>query len=193
MIFSYRKLYFALTVILGLSFINTGCVANKHEQQMRMQQQREDSLVMQEDLRRIRSRLESLEQDMMRLSQFVNESNADQAQAYQSQVQAMNTSLDDLQKQIRIVDANRERDKKEVVDALSSKIASMMRTQSSRSSSRSSRPISGEGYEHVVEAGETLSAIAKAYSVRSDDIVRANNLKSADMLYVGQTLFIPAP
>ncbi len=44
--------------------------------------------------------------------------------------------------------------------------------------------------EYVVEAGATLSAIAKAYEVSVAEIKRTNNLKS-DFLRVGQRLKIP--
>jgi len=47
-----------------------------------------------------------------------------------------------------------------------------------------------QGYEHVVEKGQYLSTIAKAYGVTIDQIKKANNLKN-DMLQVGQKLFIP--
>lgn len=47
-----------------------------------------------------------------------------------------------------------------------------------------------QGYEHVVEKGQYLSTIAKAYGVTIDQIKKANNLKN-DTLYVGQKLFIP--
>lgn len=52
-----------------------------------------------------------------------------------------------------------------------------------------------EGYEHVVESGQSLWAIAKAYQdagvkVSVDDIRAANNLKDNN-LRTGQKLFIP--
>lgn len=46
------------------------------------------------------------------------------------------------------------------------------------------------GYEHKVGAGQTLSAIAKAYGVSVQKIKDANGLKS-DVIRVGQVLFIP--
>jgi LysM repeat protein len=49
-----------------------------------------------------------------------------------------------------------------------------------------------QGYEHVVEKGQNLSAIAKAYGVTVEKIKQANNLKS-DILHIGQKLFIPKP
>jgi LysM repeat protein len=48
----------------------------------------------------------------------------------------------------------------------------------------------GAYYKHKVSAGETLSAIARAYKVSVQDIKGANNMKS-DMIRVGQILHIP--
>ena len=48
----------------------------------------------------------------------------------------------------------------------------------------------GRGYEHRVESGHTLSAIAVAYDTSVEVIKQANGL-SSDQIYVGQTLFIP--
>jgi len=55
-----------------------------------------------------------------------------------------------------------------------------------------------KGYEHKVEAGETISAIAKAYhdqgvKVTADDILKANPKVNPTKLYVGQKIFIPDP
>ncbi|MBI5821088.1 MAG: LysM peptidoglycan-binding domain-containing protein [Verrucomicrobia bacterium] len=49
---------------------------------------------------------------------------------------------------------------------------------------------SEQGYEHVVEKGQSLSVIAKAYNTNIDAIKKANNLKS-DTVFIGQKLFIP--
>ncbi|MFH1067569.1 MAG: LysM peptidoglycan-binding domain-containing protein [bacterium] len=53
-----------------------------------------------------------------------------------------------------------------------------------------------EGYEHVVEKGQTLWIIAQAYQkkgvhVTVEDICKANDMKPGDKLRVGQRLFIP--
>ncbi|MCL1856746.1 MAG: LysM peptidoglycan-binding domain-containing protein [Kiritimatiellaeota bacterium] len=47
------------------------------------------------------------------------------------------------------------------------------------------------GVEHVVEAGQTLSEIAKAYGVKLDTIVKANNIANPAALKIGQKIFIP--
>jgi len=162
---------------------------------MQMQQQRSDNEIIMEDLRRMRARIEVMEQDMQRLANQHNSSLSDQTRSQSSQIQGINASLDELQKRIQQVDAARESDKREIVDSLSKKISAVLSSQSSSRSSSSTprRSTSNEGYEHTVQPGETLSAIAKAYGVRPDDITQANNLKSADLLRVGQKLFVPAP
>ncbi len=53
-----------------------------------------------------------------------------------------------------------------------------------------------EGFYHVVEHGQTLSAISQAFresgvNVSVDDIRKANGMSSKDMIKSGQKLFIP--
>lgn len=48
----------------------------------------------------------------------------------------------------------------------------------------------GTYYEHKVEKGQTLSAIARTYKVSVNDIKTANHLKS-NMIRIGQVLLIP--
>lgn len=55
-----------------------------------------------------------------------------------------------------------------------------------------------KGYEYTVSAGDTLSAIAKAYrekgvKVTSTQIMKANPGLDASKLYVGKKIFIPDP
>lgn len=57
-------------------------------------------------------------------------------------------------------------------------------------------PPPGTWYEHVVEQGQTLSAIAQAFreqgvEVTVEDIRKANNIKQDNLIRVGQTLYIP--
>jgi LysM repeat protein len=49
------------------------------------------------------------------------------------------------------------------------------------------------GYSHVVEAGQTISAIAQAYKVSTSSILKANKIKDPTKIRVGQELFIPDP
>lgn len=55
---------------------------------------------------------------------------------------------------------------------------------------------SEQWYMHVVEKGQTLSAIAQAFreqgvEVTVDDIRKANKIKQDNLIQVGQTLYIP--
>jgi LysM repeat protein len=48
------------------------------------------------------------------------------------------------------------------------------------------------GSYHVVKPGETLSHIARRYGVTVNALVAANGLSSANYVYVGQHIYIPA-
>lgn len=48
------------------------------------------------------------------------------------------------------------------------------------------------GSYHIVKAGETLSHIARYYSVTVNALKAANGLSDANYIYIGQRLYIPA-
>lgn len=45
---------------------------------------------------------------------------------------------------------------------------------------------------HVVQAGDTLSNLAQTYGLKTEDLASANNLTSPYVIYIGQSLCIPA-
>ncbi|KLU59553.1 N-acetylmuramoyl-L-alanine amidase XlyA precursor [Peptococcaceae bacterium CEB3] len=48
-------------------------------------------------------------------------------------------------------------------------------------------------YQHyVVQAGDTVYKIARAYSVSMSELIRLNNLRQPDRIYPGQVLLLPA-
>lgn len=51
--------------------------------------------------------------------------------------------------------------------------------------------VSLEGVVHIVKKGETLTTIAKSYRVSVPAIKKANNIKDADKIRIGQKLDIP--
>jgi len=95
--------------------------------------------------------------------------------------------LDALEQGLQAAGVARERMRQEIVEELSRKVEALLR------SNRAAAPRARveNGYEHVVQPGETLSEIAAAYNVRVETVVRANNLDSADKIRSGQKLFIP--
>lgn len=80
------------------------------------------------------------------------------------------------------------------------RLADSLTVPSGKTEHRSPRPVrpkhnepaeeNGDYIEHTVEAGTTLTALAKAYGVTVKDIIRANKL-SKPTIYVGQKLLIP--
>jgi LysM repeat protein len=47
------------------------------------------------------------------------------------------------------------------------------------------------GRVHVVQSGESLTAIAQQYGVSAEEITTFNNISNPDAIYVGQELIIP--
>ena len=43
---------------------------------------------------------------------------------------------------------------------------------------------------HIVKSGETLSSISKLYSIKKDLIIKLNNLKNQNYIFIGQNLII---
>jgi len=96
---------------------------------------------------------------------------------------ASQNDLKALEDRIQAVDAARQADKKAIVDQLAKELSSL------GSGKTASKPAS-DAKEHVVQKGETLSAIAKIYGVSVADLKKANNL-TGDDIKVGQKLTVP--
>lgn len=94
---------------------------------------------------------------------------------------ASSSDLKALEDRIAAVDAARQADKKAIIDQLAKELAG--------TSKPAGKP-SVDAKEHTVAKGDTLSAIAKLYSVTVTDLKKANNL-TGDDLKVGQKLTIP--
>ena len=174
-------------VILGLA----GC-STLEEQSQQAMKEREDMLLLQEDMRKLSGRIEGLELESQRLRTDVDQIRAGQSRTDKSDLMALQTRMDDAEAKLRDVQAAREKDKQELIDKLSGKIAQLMGPSSSGSHIQTGkRNASNTGYEHVVKAGDSLSAIAAAYGVSSKVIMENNDIKDPNKLRVGQKLFIP--
>ena len=46
---------------------------------------------------------------------------------------------------------------------------------------------------HIVKSGDTISSISKFYSINKDLIIKLNNLKDENYIFVGQNLIISEP
>jgi LysM repeat protein len=185
------SLLFQLAV--GVALLGAGCTTMP-ERDAPPPASQADVNYLREEIRRLNARIDASEAELGRVQGDVMASQSSQpSYASASQVQSVQTQLDDLQRQIRALDAARAQDKKEVYDDISKKIASLLKSAPASSSVAKSTKRSGaqSGIEHVVQPGESLSKIAAAYGVSMSVIVQENGLKSADSIFVGQKLFIP--
>jgi len=96
---------------------------------------------------------------------------------------ASQNDLKGLEDRIQAVDAARQADKKAIIDQLAKELSSL------GSGKAPSKP-APDTKEHVVQKGETLSAIAKTYGVSVADLKKANSL-AGDDIKVGQKLTVP--
>lgn len=185
-----------LTPLLALPAL-TGCLATYGQAQAYETALQEDMALLQEQNRRLQGRLEGLELEIERLHQQVDQLRNSPGGATQADLQALQGRVAALDQQLKALDAARERDRQEIISTLTTKITQLVGSSGGRPKASTTpvrRPTGPqEGYEHQVEAGQTLSAIAAAYNVSSKSIIEANGLERPDQLRVGQKLFIPAP
>jgi LysM repeat protein len=188
-----------ITACIALLFIGTGCVAMQDSSEVTQQQ--EDMLLLKEDLNRTKGKLETLEMEYQRL---LHELDAMQGTAASSKGATSSTQarIDELERRLSVLESARTKDRQAIVDQLSGKMADIMGDRTTGKSSQKSKSVTTKasasttgmtGYEHVVKEGDTLSAIATAYKVKTSAIVEANKLQSPYTLRTGQKLFIPQP
>jgi len=166
-------------VVLALS---SGCVTMVDQNTMAQQQADMENL--RENVQHIQEKINGLELEQQNLQRDIGA-----MKGAPKEDMAVRNRLDTLERQIQSLAAARDTDRKQIV----TQVASIVGSSGSSSSGRSSSGRNGgsqSGVEHVVESGQTLSAIAAAYKVSASSIRKANSLKS-DTLRVGQKLFIP--
>ena len=188
-----------MAVLVGLS----GCATMQDSSEATQQQ--EDMLLLKEDLNRTKGKLETLEMEYQRL---LHDLDAMQGAAASSKGTTTSTQarIDELDRRLGALEGARAKDRQAIVDQLSGKMADIMGekpTGKSGSKSKAAAAKAGAGagagaasttgYEHVVKEGETLSAIAAAYKVKTSAIIEANKLQGSSSLKTGQKLFIPQP
>jgi nucleoid-associated protein YgaU len=137
--------------------------------------------IVDEKLDRLRAEVEAL--------QFSQKKTQEQLDELRDQVNALRrgegtANLDALQARIAAVDAAREKDKQVILDTLAKELAAL------GAGKTAGRPPVGDGKEHLVVSGDTLTKVAKQYGVTVAELRKTNNL-SSDALKVGQKLTIP--
>jgi LysM repeat protein len=135
----------------------------------------EDQLIAQENQRRMAGRLETLELQMNQMSRDI------ETLKYQ------------LSTRCAAIEQKSEADKREMVARLSGELNKLIKQTSAPAPAApaSKAASSAYGIEHVVQSGQTLYTIARAYNVSAKTILEANKIQDAGRLSVGQKLFIP--
>lgn len=181
----FIRLFFILGVCIPAVGLLPGCTT--YEGSSSATQEREDMLILREDVNRCNDRLKTMEIEQQRILNEIQQMRA------RGQDENTNTKLDEMERRIAALDAARASDRQAIIDQLSGNMAKMMGgTATSKSATKkTASSASDTGYEHIVKDGETLSAIATAYKVKPSAIIEANDLKNPDNLRKGQKLFIP--
>lgn len=150
-----------------------------------------------------------IQQNISALEKSISELRQELARANNNAV--TQESLRRLGEQIQKVDEARVSENRKIHDAMDELHRVLKTTVESRPPPRSANPAppaggnttpppstNEEGYEHVVQSGDTLSGIVQAYrsqniKVTSKAIMDANPTVKWERLRVGQKLFIPKP
>ncbi len=179
------------SLVLMATSLLTGCVTV--DSRSSRAEEREDMLILESKVQKASGNIEGLQMEVQRLQGQLDTIRSGSTQSAQSQTQAMQAALDDFDRRIRLLETAREKDKQEIIDRISAKMADIVKASAPARSTKktSKRAMSDTGYEHEVKAGETLSDIAAAYGVKPSVIIEVNDLKNPNQLKVGQKLFIP--
>jgi LysM repeat protein len=120
---------------------------------------------------------------------------AQQLQELRTEVEKLRAENQSLRQQLNALEKSRAAEKDALLKEVSAIVASATKAPAPAAPPHPTTAAKEEGFEHIVEPGQSLWAIAKAYQdagvkVSVDDIRRANNLKD-NTLRSGQKLFIP--
>lgn len=168
-----------------------GCVTTQQSAATRPPPlERADLAVLEERVRRNQGDVETMQMQMDRLGKDLERIQANTATSFHAQITALEGNLEALRQRLTEMEAQRVRDREEVISKLSARMTELLNQQTAARSQTRSRT-SEYGYEHIVAAGEVLSKIAADYRVSVGAIIDANKLTNPDDLKVGQKLFIP--
>lgn len=190
------KRWFRVMVLLAALAGLPGCLTLRDQSESAREQ--EDRLALQEDLDRVKGKLEALEMEYQRLLRA--QADAERAtDSSKGEAGSTQQRLNELSRRLSMLEDARVKDRQAIIEQLSGKMAEIMSgSQPARKSKVTPAPLGANaegksGYEHIVKEGETLSTIAAAYKVKLSAIIEANQLQNPDALLQGQKLFIPQP
>ena len=175
---------------IGLLTLLSGCRSTEVQQEQASQradihQLQEKIGHLQGDIQSVQSENEDLRNEVSRLKTDLSTTQDSNTQ-YQKDIERLDTLIKKL-------DTVREQDRKIIVDEVSqeiSRLSKKIQGPSESNKSKSANPPGEENTEHVVVKGETLTSIAKTYSISVKALMEANGLTKPD-LKIGQKLLVP--
>ena len=174
----------------GMAFVLCGCEAMgwRNRDSQLQKQQFEMVRAQTNQMNQFTSSVTALQNSNTEIVKTVNDINQKLANLEQRNT-ALERNISVLQQQLAAEKQERQTTINKMIDQVSREV-SKASTPAPSSGAASSPVGSGEFYAHKVEAGTTLSTIAKAYGVTVQEIMTANRMKDAS-LRVGQTLYVP--
>jgi LysM repeat protein len=150
------------------------------------------------ELRALRQEQAASSANVGRLQSDLYAASANQGEyATQAQLADLARQIESLRGAIAAESSERAKGQQRIYDDIVKKMTDIAKQQQAAAAKNAAAAASartyGSGWEHVVQPGESLSAIAAAYHVKVDSIVRANEIKNPNALRAGQKLFIPDP
>ncbi len=133
-------------------------------------------------LQRLSAQMDTIEQQHVSLAARVSKLERGDSVASKDDIAALKADLNAVRSQ---QDAMRG----EIIEDLTTRIKKIAAQQQKVTE----KPAQKSGYNHTVEAGQTISAIAEAYKVTPSSIIKANKITDPTKIRVGQKLFIPDP
>lgn len=184
-------MFYRISTILFFCLLgSTGCLQTRETEmdriaQQRALEQRQQQQQLSEHRQRIQMQFEDNEAQLIDTQEELRQIKGElAARPSRDDLQRMENRISALEQMIQRMEAQRNKDREELLEILSQRIATVLSQQQARQAVSSGRT-------HEVAQGETLSAIAAAYRVSSQAIIRANNLQNPNALRIGQKLTIP--
>jgi LysM repeat protein len=167
-----------------LCVLTSGCASLFTEQQQTAELQSYQISALKAEVSRLKEQVSAMDRAQQEIFQRLQTtSTGDQAE-----LRDLKASVSRLEQTVSTLEASRTQDRQEIANSVARRMADVMKSQPT---GRTGSSTSESGYEHTVQAGQTLSEIAAAYKVSVSAIMKANNISKPEALRVGQKLFIP--
>ena len=189
-------------LIVAMALVMAGCVTDQQGQVNRGVEHNGNQALQQETLTRLNDQVQVLQGQVDNLQRELASVKSRAGQAGATASDATATELQQLKAKVAQIEAANLQQKQIILDEVAKQLdsssrrtgratAAPTRTSTTPSTTTNTNGNAEQGFEHVIKAGETLSAIAKAYGVSVDAIIKANSIKDPKSLQIGQKLFIP--